>query len=191
MLNQDGCHAEGCWKVVRQAVSPCGPLPRTPSSWWWLISLHVLPGPPGIKQLMQMPLWRLARAAVSVGALPPIQAPQSLPYCCHWRNLHRVSSTPHSTSSRGAEVASLLVWTCTRLCAPKLGVRALPVLPTAVFSPQLIYTVFSANSVFVERTRTCVKSALKPNYLGPVLCISRYRFPCHRGQLLVPKPTNY
>ena len=53
LFSQDGCQREGFWEVVRHVVSPfdlSGTLPVGGG----LLGLCSLPGPPVIKQLMQM-----------------------------------------------------------------------------------------------------------------------------------------
>ena len=53
LFSQDGCQREGFWEVVRHVVSPFD-LPRTLPVGGGLLVLYSLPGPPVIKQLMQM-----------------------------------------------------------------------------------------------------------------------------------------
>ena len=53
LLFQDGCQREGFWKVVAHMVSPFD-LSRTLLVGGGLLALCSLPGPPVVKQLMQM-----------------------------------------------------------------------------------------------------------------------------------------
>ena len=53
MFSQDGCQREGFWEVVRHAVSPFD-LSRTRLVGSGLLVLCSSPGPPVVKQLMQM-----------------------------------------------------------------------------------------------------------------------------------------
>ena len=53
LFNQDGCQREGFWEVVRQVVSPSD-LSRTFLVDGGLLVPCSLPGPPVVKQLMQM-----------------------------------------------------------------------------------------------------------------------------------------
>ena len=53
LLSQDGCQQEGFWKVVRDVVSPFD-LSRTLLVGGGLIVPCSLPGPPVVKQLLQM-----------------------------------------------------------------------------------------------------------------------------------------
>ena len=53
LFSQDGCQREGFWEVVRQVVSPFD-LSRTLLVGGGLLVPCSLPGPPVIKQLMQM-----------------------------------------------------------------------------------------------------------------------------------------
>ena len=53
LFSQDGCQREGFWKVVGQAVSPFD-LSRTLLVGGGLLVPCSLPGPPVVKQLMQM-----------------------------------------------------------------------------------------------------------------------------------------
>ena len=52
-LSQDGCQQEGLWEVVRHVVSPFD-LSRTLPVGGGLLVPYSLPGPPVIKQLMQI-----------------------------------------------------------------------------------------------------------------------------------------
>ena len=53
LFSQDGCQREGFWEVVGQVVSPFD-LSRTLPVGGGLLVLYSLPGPPVIKQLMQV-----------------------------------------------------------------------------------------------------------------------------------------
>ena len=53
LFSQDGCQREGFWEVVRQVVSPFD-LSRTLLIGGGLLVPCFLPGPPVVKQLMQM-----------------------------------------------------------------------------------------------------------------------------------------
>ena len=53
LFSQDGCQREGFWEVVRQVVSPCD-LSRALLVGGGLLVPCSLPGPPVVKQLMQM-----------------------------------------------------------------------------------------------------------------------------------------
>ena len=53
LFSQDGCQREGFWEVVRQAVPPFD-LSQTLLVGGGLLILCSLPGPPVVKQLMQM-----------------------------------------------------------------------------------------------------------------------------------------
>ena len=53
LFSQDGCQREGFWEVVRQVVSPLD-LSRTLPVGGGLLVPYSLPGPPVVKQLMQM-----------------------------------------------------------------------------------------------------------------------------------------
>ena len=53
LFSQDGCQREGFWKVVAHMVSPFD-LSRTLLVGGGLLALCSLPGPPVVKQLMQM-----------------------------------------------------------------------------------------------------------------------------------------
>ena len=53
LFSQDGCQREGFWEVVRHVVSPFD-LSRTLPVGGGLLVPCSLPGPPVIKQLMQM-----------------------------------------------------------------------------------------------------------------------------------------
>ena len=53
MFSQDGCQREGFWEVVRHAVSPFD-LSRTLLVGSGLLVLCSSPGPPVVKQFMQM-----------------------------------------------------------------------------------------------------------------------------------------
>ena len=53
LFSQDGCQREGFWEVVRHVVSPFD-LSRTLPAGGGLLVVYSLPGPPVIKQLMQM-----------------------------------------------------------------------------------------------------------------------------------------
>ena len=53
LFSQDGCQKEGFWEVVRHVVSPFD-LSRTLLVGGGLLVLCSLPGPPVVKQLMQM-----------------------------------------------------------------------------------------------------------------------------------------
>ena len=52
-LNQDGCQREGFWEVVRHAMSPFDLSQTLPVGGGLLVPCS-LPGPPVVKQLMQM-----------------------------------------------------------------------------------------------------------------------------------------
>ena len=53
LFSKDGCQREGFWEVVRHAVSPFD-LSQTLLVGGGLLVLCSLPGPPVVKQLMQM-----------------------------------------------------------------------------------------------------------------------------------------
>ena len=53
LFSQDGCQREGFWEVVRQVVSPFD-LSQTLLVGGGLLVSCFLPGPPVLKQLMQM-----------------------------------------------------------------------------------------------------------------------------------------
>ena len=53
LFSQDGCQREGFWEVIGQVVSPFD-LSRTLPVGGGLLVLCSLPGPPVLKQLMQM-----------------------------------------------------------------------------------------------------------------------------------------
>ena len=53
LFSQDGCQREGFWEVIRQVVSPFD-LSRTLLIGGGLLVPCFLPGPPVVKQLMQM-----------------------------------------------------------------------------------------------------------------------------------------
>ena len=53
LFSQDGCQREGFWGLVRQVVSPFD-LSRTLLVGGGLLVLGSLPGPPVVKQLMQI-----------------------------------------------------------------------------------------------------------------------------------------
>ena len=53
LFSQDGCQTEGFWEVVGHVVSPFD-LSRTLPVGGGLLVLCSLPGPPAVKQLMQM-----------------------------------------------------------------------------------------------------------------------------------------
>ena len=53
LFSQDGCQREGFWEVVGQVVSPFD-LSQTLPVGGGLLVLCSLPGPPVVKQLMQM-----------------------------------------------------------------------------------------------------------------------------------------
>ena len=53
LFSQDGCQREGFWEVVGQVVSPFD-LSRTLLAGGGLLVPCSLPGPPVVKQLMQM-----------------------------------------------------------------------------------------------------------------------------------------
>ena len=53
LFSQDGCQQEGFWEVVGHVVSPFD-LSRTLQVGGGLLVLCSLPGPPVVKQLMQM-----------------------------------------------------------------------------------------------------------------------------------------
>ena len=60
LFSQDGCQREGFWEVIRQVVSPFD-LSRTLPVDGCLLVACSLPGPPVLKQLMQMVTTCLAR----------------------------------------------------------------------------------------------------------------------------------
>ena len=60
LFSQDGCQREGFWEVVGHVVSPFDLAQTLPVGGSLLVPCS-LPGPPVIKQLMQMLLWCLAR----------------------------------------------------------------------------------------------------------------------------------
>ena len=70
LFSQDVCQREGFWDVVWHMVTPFD-LSRTLPVGGGLLVPCSLPGPPGIKQLMQMSLWRLARAGSFSRCAPP------------------------------------------------------------------------------------------------------------------------
>ena len=53
LFSQDGCQREGFWEVVRQVVSPCDFSQALLVGGGLLVPCS-LPGPPVVKQLMQM-----------------------------------------------------------------------------------------------------------------------------------------
>ena len=71
--SQDGCQREGFWEVVRHVVSPFD-LSRTLLVGGGLLVPCSLPGPPVIKQLMQM----VTMVPASVGAFNQYASPNKL-----------------------------------------------------------------------------------------------------------------
>ena len=69
LFSQDGCQREGFWEVVGHVVSPFD-LSRTLLLGGCLLVPCSLPGPPVVKQLMQIVTMVLARVKLSVCVLP-------------------------------------------------------------------------------------------------------------------------
>ena len=69
LFSQDGCQREGFWEVVGRVVSPFD-FSRTLLVGGGLLALCSLPGPPVVKQLMQIVTMVLARVKLSVCVLP-------------------------------------------------------------------------------------------------------------------------
>ena len=78
LFSQDGCQREGFWEVVGYVVSPFD------LSWTLLVGggllvPYSLPGPPVIKQLMQMVTMVPGQGGWSVSELPLIKSSENLP----------------------------------------------------------------------------------------------------------------
>ena len=69
LFSQDGCQREGFWEVVGQVVSPFD-LSRTLLVGGGLLVPCPLPGPPVLKQLMQMVIMVPGQWVVPVSVLP-------------------------------------------------------------------------------------------------------------------------
>ena len=108
LFSQDGCQREGFWEVVGQVVSPFDLSWTLPVGGGLLVPCS-LPGPPVIKQLVQMVVWCLAR----VSGFSQCASPNSMSLFLEnsWlRNIEDNSSNIHQRASFAISPRNLDLW---------------------------------------------------------------------------------